>query len=246
MNKFRALCFSLALILLNSSILSGPAFAAGKRTAAEKQTAADLSEEKQNKTSAENTGTVITEIEITDVSEPVEGHPLDTEATVRAYKDGIYIGISWKIPVMWIDESGKTAAVAESGKAYIPVFVFFVPDGYELKGIDFDRLINVKLPSFMSGLYLQKAIQTKDEYTTTNGIIAASDPASGITYISGRRVKPGSEGPYGRIIEWGNPDSNSGQINKGTDNDINNNTDNDTDKGTANDSFDNINNDDDD
>ena len=131
---------------------------------------------------------VITGIEITDLDEPEVGKPFDTEATVRAFRDGTDIGASWKIPVIWIDESGNTAIIAEYGKAYFPVFVFYIPDGYVLK----DTGLSIKGKNI-------------------DNLLSVTDPAKGITYFKGKAVIPGSGEPLGRVIEWGRPDNVSAQ-----------------------------------
>ncbi|MCR5237306.1 MAG: hypothetical protein K6E34_08930 [Lachnospiraceae bacterium] len=109
--KIRILCFALAATLLGSNIFTVTAYAAGGNTAFEHQNEVDAGRH----TDASDDKVVITGVEITDLDEPVAGRMLDNEATVLAYKDGVYNGISWKIPVIWVDESGKTATVAVAG-----------------------------------------------------------------------------------------------------------------------------------
>ena len=205
MRKLRASYLLLALILFGNSICSVPAFAAGRQDTSVKQAEAGAKSDSDtngdagadSESGAKNEKTVITEIEITDVDGPAVGKRLASEATVRAYKDGKDIGVSWKIPVLWVDESGKTAEKAENGRIYIPFFVFFVPDGYELQGVDFARLLNVKLPEFVSALYAKRNLNTDTDikesstvYFNTNGILSAFDPVTGITYIKGNAVLP--------------------------------------------------------
>ena len=204
--KIRILCFALAATLLGSNIFTVTAYAAGRNTAFEHQNEVDAGRH----TDASDDKVVITGVEITDLGEPVAGRMLDNEATVLAYKDGVYNGISWKIPVIWVDESGKTATVAVAGVTYLPVFAFYVPDGYELKGVDFSGLINVKLPAFLKNIYLNKSLRVNysGRFSEDNlsGILSATDPSTGITYIKGPGV----------VIE--SPDGNNTSENAGADN----------------------------
>ena len=204
--KIRILCFALAATLLGSNIFTVTAYAAGRNTAFEHQNEVDAGRH----TDASDDKVVITGVEITDLDEPVAGRMLDNEATVLAYKDGVYNGISWKIPVIWVDESGKTATVAVAGVTYLPVFAFYVPDGYELKGVDFSGLINVKLPAFLKNIYLNNSLRVNysGRFSEDNlsGILSATDPSTGITYIKGPGV----------VIE--SPDGNNTSENAGADN----------------------------
>ena len=204
--KIRILCFALAATLLGSNIFTVTAYAAGRNTAFEHQNEVDAGRH----TDASDDKVVITGVEITDLDEPVAGRMLDKEATVLAYKDGVYNGISWKIPVIWVDESGKTATVAVAGVTYLPVFAFYVPDGYELKGVDFSGLINVKLPAFLKNIYLNNSLRVNysGRFSEDNlsGILSATDPSTGITYIKGPGV----------VIE--SPDGNNTSENAGADN----------------------------
>lgn len=204
--KIRILCFALAATLLGSNIFTVTAYAAGRNTAFEHQNEVDAGRH----TDASDDKVVITGVEITDLDEPVAGRMLDNEATVLAYKDGVYNGISWKIPVIWVDESGKTATVAVAGVTYLPVFAFYVPDRYELKGVDFSGLINVKLPAFLKNIYLNNSLRVNysGRFSEDNlsGILSATDPSTGITYIKGPGV----------VIE--SPDGNNTSENAGADN----------------------------
>ncbi len=206
--KIRILCFALAATLLGSNIFTVTAYAAGRNTAFEHQNEVDAGRH----TDASDDKVVITGVEITDLGEPVAGRMLDNEATVLAYKDGVYNGISWKIPVIWVDESGKTATVAVAGVTYLPVFAFYVPDGYELKGVDFSGLINVKLPAFLKNIYLNKSLRVNysGRFSEDNlrGILSATDPSTGITYIKGPGVV--IESPVGN-----NTSENAGADNGG-------------------------------
>ena len=106
--RMRALCFSVAFMVLCSSILkAAPAYAAE---------------------TVQSTQTELEGLEITDLAEPVAGQPLDNRATVKPAE-----GASWEISVVWMDDNGKAASVAEAGHKYLPTFVFYVPSGCKVK-----------------------------------------------------------------------------------------------------------------
>lgn len=104
-------------------------------------------------------------LSITDLDTPVPGLPLDTSATVTTAE-----GVSWAIPVIWVDDTGKNATICEAGRRYIPTFVIYVPGGYKIKGAG--GSLYVKLPAFLSpsGSYA--------------GQVCSYDPATNITYIT--------------------------------------------------------------
>ncbi len=110
----------------------------------------------------------LTSIEIINVDEPVPGKPLDTSATVTSAE-----GESWEIPIVWIEESGKKATIAEAGKKYYPSFVMYVPSQYKIKGMDASGKFPVKLPAFITALY------------GTDNIYFVVDSASQLIYIVG-------------------------------------------------------------
>ncbi len=108
----------------------------------------------------------LSELEITDVDEPVVGQPFDTTAVVSSAE-----GVEWEIPVIWVDEYGRKVTVPDRGKKYFPTFVFFVPDGFKVSGTDASGRFFVKYPDFVSALY------------GTDHVIFAADPGTGATYI---------------------------------------------------------------
>ncbi|MBO4336983.1 MAG: hypothetical protein J5842_02820 [Lachnospiraceae bacterium] len=108
----------------------------------------------------------LTGLVITGLDEPVPGAPFDTGATVVSAE-----GVSWDIPVIWVDESGKKASVPAAGKSYYPSFIFYVPAGYKISGTDATGRFTVQLPSFVTILSGQ------------GGLVFAADPSTGITYI---------------------------------------------------------------
>ena len=99
--RLRLLSYILTFALTAGNLLQLPVYADEKMAAAE-EGISESKEELKNKTGKELTG-----LEILDLSEPVAGKPLDPKATVRSAE-----GVTWEIPVVWIDEDGKAATVA--------------------------------------------------------------------------------------------------------------------------------------
>ena len=97
-----------------------------------------------------------------DLDEPVPGEPFDKFATITSEE-----GTAWDIPVFWIDDKGKAVDVPEKGKSYMPLLVFFVPDGFTSDGI-------LTLPPYLSNLFLG-----------TGEVLTIADHEHGITYITG-------------------------------------------------------------
>lgn len=81
---------------------------------------------------------LLTGLVLKDLDEPVPGKPFDKAATITSAE-----GTVWDIPVFWIDVKGKAADVPEKGKSYMPLLVFFVPDGFASDGI-------LTLPPYLS------------------------------------------------------------------------------------------------
>ncbi len=158
MKKLRITVFTIIFALVMSGISASSVFA--------KEAVSTADRVKDGKI-------VITEIEITDLDEPAAGTLLDDTAKIVSLKDGRPDGISWEIPVIWVDASGNQVTVASDTKCY-PVFIFYVPDGYSLDGIDFQKGINIRFPAFVSSLY-----------GSSSGMISVSDPMLGISYITG-------------------------------------------------------------
>lgn len=111
--------------------------------------------------------TELSGISLTGIDRPVVGKYLDNKAMVRTREN-----ISWEIPVIWTDDLGNTATIAEEGRSYTPNFIFFVPEGYTIKEMSPDGRFTVKLPDFL--------IQTFGE----DSLIFAIDAGRRITYIT--------------------------------------------------------------
>ena len=108
----------------------------------------------------------LTGLVLKDVDAPIVGRPLDQTATVASAE-----GVSWEIPVVWIDQNGNEATIAEAGKGYLPTFAFFVPEGYTVKA-DENGVFAIKLPAFLENLL------------GSNNLLFAVDKDAGITYIT--------------------------------------------------------------
>lgn len=107
---------------------------------------------------------VVTEPVIGGLGEPVEGKALDESALVTTAE-----GLSWSIPVIWLDENGQKAEVCMPGKKYIPSFAFYLPEGVTIAG---ETEYSIELPEFVGKMYGEK------------GLISVVDPASSIIYLT--------------------------------------------------------------
>ena len=108
----------------------------------------------------------LTGLVLKDVDAPIVGRPLDQTATVASAE-----GVSWEIPVIWVDQNGNEATIAEAGKGYLPTFAFFVPEGYTVKA-DENGVFAIKLPAFLENLL------------GSNNLLFVVDKDAGITYIT--------------------------------------------------------------
>ena len=158
--KLRLLSFLLVFTIAAGNLLQVPVYA-DEKTAAPSAGMPENRETVKNEKEKE-----LTDLEITDLSEPVAGKELDAKATVRSAE-----GVTWEIPVVWIGEDGKAASVAEPGKKYVPNFAFYVPKGYKVKGTGAGGRINIKLPKFLESLGMDQ-------------LLFVADPSNGLTYIT--------------------------------------------------------------
>lgn len=104
----------------------------------------------------------VTGLRVTGFTTPVGGVPFAKGVTVTTAE-----GISWGIPVTWIDTEGKVVTVPETGKKYIPTFVLYIPGGYTVDDTVGGH-INVSFPSVFA----------------PDGFVYSFDPATQITYIT--------------------------------------------------------------
>jgi len=102
---------------------------------------------------------------ITNLDKPVAGVPFDSAARVETAE-----GVTWEIPVLWIDEFGNMVKVPEKGKTYYPVFLFYVPEGYTVRQRA-DGTIPVTMPDFLGAMF------------GAGNVVFAADTSNGVTYI---------------------------------------------------------------
>ena len=108
----------------------------------------------------------LTALTLTGMDEPVLGVPFDTSATIVTAE-----GVTWDIPVIWVDEYGNRVTVPVIGKKYYPAFVFYVPAGYQVADVNATGAFEIRLPDFVK------------ELVGPEGLVFAADPANGITYV---------------------------------------------------------------
>lgn len=145
--KFRVLSLIMAFALAFGSINAVPVYA--------------------DQTESQNESTQLTNLAITDLAEPVAGQPLDGKATVTSAE-----GVTWEIPVIWVDDSGVVATVAQAGHKYFPTFAFYVPSGYTIKGRNSNGVFSVSLPGFVTNLM------------GAGNLLFVADESTGITYLT--------------------------------------------------------------
>ena len=145
--KFRVLSLIMAFALAFGSINAVPVYAV--------------------QTESQNESTQLTNLAITDLAEPVAGQPLDGKATVTSAE-----GVTWEIPVIWVDDSGVVATVAQAGHKYFPTFAFYVPSGYTIKGRNSNGVFSVFLPGFVTNLM------------GAGNLLFVADESTGITYLT--------------------------------------------------------------
>ena len=146
-HKFRVLSLIMAFALAFGSINAVPVYA--------------------DQTESQNESTQLTNLAITDLAEPVAGQPLDGKATVTSAE-----GVTWEIPVIWVDDSGVVATVAQAGHKYFPTFAFYVPSGYTIKGRNSNGVFSVSLPGFVTNLM------------GAGNLLFVADESTGITYLT--------------------------------------------------------------
>lgn len=116
----------------------------------------------------------LTGIQITGVDIPVGGAALDKAATITSAE-----GESWDIPVIWMDETGAIATVAEAGKRYIPTFALHVPAQFVIKGMSASGKFPVGFPAFLTVQGTDKFIYTVDPSTQIIYIFCAPGYVAG-------------------------------------------------------------------
>ncbi|MCR5774232.1 MAG: hypothetical protein K6G42_04020 [Lachnospiraceae bacterium] len=103
--RLKIISILLAFILVTGNASPAVVYAADKGNASQEVTyASDKNSVSEKSGSGELTG-----IEITELATPFAGAKLDDRAVIRSAE-----GVEWEIPVVWIDETGKAATVAEA------------------------------------------------------------------------------------------------------------------------------------
>lgn len=146
-HKFRVLSLIMAFALAFGSINAVPVYA--------------------DQTESQNESTQLTNLAITDLAEPVAGQPLDGKATVTSAE-----GVTWEIPIIWVDDTGVVATVAQAGHKYFPTFAFYIPSGYTIKGRNSNGVFSVSLPGFVTNLM------------GAGNLLFVVDESTGITYLT--------------------------------------------------------------
>ena len=106
--------------------------------------------------------TTVSGLVIDGVTAPNPGEALDDAATVSSSE-----GAVWDIPVLWIADNLERATEAYEGRSYLPVLVFFLPEGYAIDGSEFTVTLSDSLTKLFGG----------------NEVVSVYDSGSGITYI---------------------------------------------------------------
>ena len=135
----------------------------GTRTAA---TLAEASSGDKGSREPESAGNELTDLELTGLSEPAAGRMLETMATVRSAE-----GVSWEVPVVWVNDRGESITRASDGDKYFPNIIFYIPSGYRVRTAA-DGSLSIRLPRFLEEMYGRK------------NLVCIMDPATGISYLS--------------------------------------------------------------
>ena len=145
-----------------------------------------------------NSSTVyIRSFTIRNLEAPVHGKLLDDTATVVADN-----GVSWDIPVIWINKDGDIIHIAVEIDDIIrsyPIFVFYMPEKCSVLFGE-NASYNIEMPDFVVALMKQ------------NGVTALSIPEADRTYIStflpgADKLKINYSAPVDEPKERGNDDS---------------------------------------
>ena len=155
MKKFRLPALLLSFVFLFSNLASLCAFAANDAVidAVERDESGNIA---------------LTGLSLIDVEEPREGKALDDRAKITTAQ-----GISWEIPVLWVDPAGNPVETFSEESICFPIFVVYVPTGYSIKTSTADGSFTIYLPEFVKNLYGDR-----------DGSLFVSDPALGFLCIT--------------------------------------------------------------
>ena len=96
------------------------------------------------------------------VDAPKPGVTLDNTAEVSSAE-----GTKWEIPVLWVADNLELSTEAQEGRSYLPVLVFYLPQGYGVDATEFTVTLSDSLAELFGG----------------NEIVSVYDAKTGITYI---------------------------------------------------------------
>ncbi len=155
MKRFRLLALLLSFVFLFSNLASVCAFAANNAVidAVERDESGNIA---------------LTGLSLTDVEEPREGKALDDRAKITTDQ-----GVSWEIPVLWIDSAGNPVETFSEETTCFPIFVVYIPTGYSIKTSASDGSFAIYLPEFVKNLYGDR-----------DGSLFVSDPSLGFLCIT--------------------------------------------------------------
>ena len=102
------------------------------QTAAEKLTPVTIPEEAR----INEAGSILSGIRIGGIDAPVPGMPFDTEAVVTTAG-----GVTWLLPVMWVDANKVPVGPVAGNSVYYPVIVFCLPYGTAMDPADGSRVL---------------------------------------------------------------------------------------------------------
>lgn len=155
MKRFRLLALLLSFVFLFSNLASVCAFAANDAVidAVERDESGNIA---------------LTGLSLTDVEEPREGKALDDRAKITTDQ-----GVSWEIPVLWIDSAGNPVETFSEETTCFPIFVVYIPTGYSIKTSASDGSFAIYLPEFVKNLYGDR-----------DGSLFVSDPSLGFLCIT--------------------------------------------------------------
>ena len=111
--------------------------------------------------------TLLSAPKISGLSEYQRNVRFDSTATVTTAE-----GVSWEIPVLWINSTGTPVTLSALDEVYYPVFLFTVPKGYAIASARADGSLAIELPAFVNKLY-----------GVEEGALFVTDAARGFAYI---------------------------------------------------------------
>ncbi len=114
----------------------------------------------------ENPKKELSGITIASMALPVPGAALPSSAMITSDQ-----GVSWEVPVIWADETGKKAVVAEAGKRYFPTLLFYVPGGYKIAGVDASGRFSIRVSAALA------------PYFNSDSLVFMVDPSTQIVYV---------------------------------------------------------------